>query len=362
MKSIFKISIVVIAFFAIQQVKSQNSDKIIVITIDGLRWQELFGGADSLLINNKQFVNNPEELNELFWADSEKERRESLLPFLWNYAAKNGAILGNRWEKNKVNLKNKMVFSYPGYNEILTGHPDDQRINSNQKINNPNVTILEIANKSEDYKDKVLAFGSWDVFPYIINEERSGVPVNAGYSMSLAKKPSDKELYLNRIQEQTPRRWGSVRFDVFTHNYALEALKNQKPDLLYVAYGETDDFAHDGRYDQYLKSAKRTDQFLKEIWDFISVDPYYKDKTTMLLTTDHGRGQGIEDHNSWRSHGSSIPEADQTWFIGLGKQIRPINEQKENKQYYTTQFAPTIAKILNLKFESEDGPLPILKD
>src|SRR5699024_12739381 len=104
------------------------------------------------------------------------------MPLIWATVADIGTSPGNRARGSKVNLTNKMVFSYAGYNEILTGEADDEHINSIDKINNPNITILEQLNNSEAYAGKVAAFGSWDVFPYIINEQRSGVPVNAGRS------------------------------------------------------------------------------------------------------------------------------------------------------------------------------------
>ncbi|WP_417886029.1 sulfatase-like hydrolase/transferase [Zunongwangia sp.] len=362
MKKIFRISIFIIACLCGQLSKAQdkNDEKIIVITLDGLRWQELFGGADSLFINNESFVENREALKKRFWAKTAIERREILFPFFWNYVVENGILLGNRWENNKVNLTNTMAFSYPGYNEILTGKADDKHINSNDKIYNPNKTILEIANSTNRFNGKVLAFGSWDVFPFILNEKRSGIPVNAGYRSSLSKNPSKEALFLDKIQKETPKRWGGVRFDVFTHNYALEALKHDKPSILYIAYGETDDFAHDGRYDQYLNSANRTDQMIKEIWEYVNSDPFYKGKTTILMTTDHGRGTGTDEDNSWRHHGTNIPGANQTWFIAFGNKIKAKGEVKANAQYYTEQFAPTIAKILHLSTEFPASTLPIL--
>ena len=359
MKLYFKI-LVSSLFLVSLSLRAQEDTKIVIITLDGLRWQELFGGADSLLINNSRFVENIPELKNEFWAESKKERREKLFPFVWDFIAQKGIILGNRWEGNKVNLTNRMVFSYPGYNEILTGKADDQRINSNDKIYNPNKTILEIANNSERFKDKVLAFGSWDVFPFILNEKRSGIPVNAGYRSSLAKKPSEKATFLDKIQKETPKRWGGVRFDVFTHNYAMEALKHEKPDILYIAYGETDDFAHDGRYDDYLKSANRTDKMIQEVWEFLSSDPYYKGKTSVLLTTDHGRGTGTSDNDTWRGHGTSIKDADQTWIMAFGNHIKSKGALRSNKQYFTSQFTPTISQILGLNIQFEKKPLPIL--
>lgn len=343
-------------------IQAQDRDKVIVISLDGLRWQELFGGADSLFINSKDFVSNPEALNDEFWAETREERREKLMPFFWNYVAKNGVMLGNRWKGNKVNLTNTMLFSYPGYNEILTGKADDERVNSNSKTHNYNVTILEKANQSKVYKGKVEAFGSWDVFPYILNEVRSGIPVNAGYRTAISSNPSQKELFLDVIQEQTPKRWSSVRYDTFTHNYAMESLRNRKPDVLYIAYGETDDFAHNGLYDHYLKSARMTDQMIKEVWEFVSTDPYYKGRTSILITTDHGRGTGVTPDNDWRHHGASIPVADQTWIIGLGNHIQALGEVSSNEQYLVPQFTATLAYILDIELDYDVPVLPILEE
>ncbi|WBL23418.1 alkaline phosphatase family protein [Zunongwangia sp. HRR-M8] len=360
MKTSLKIIFLALILFT-QFCRGQQEDKVIIITLDGLRWQELFGGADSLFINNEAFVDHIGGLNNLFWAETAQERRKLLFPFFWSHVEEKGVILGNRWENNKVNLTNTMVFSYPGYNEILTGKADDARINSNKKNYNPNKTILEIANNSRRFKQKVMAFGSWDVFPFILNEKRSGIPVNAGYRSSLSKHPSEKALFLDKIQQETPKRWGGVRFDVFTHNYAMEALRHDKPKLLYIAYGETDDFAHDGRYDDYLKSANRTDKMIQEIWEYVDIDPYYKDKTSILITTDHGRGTGTGKNDTWRGHGEEIIGANQTWIIAFGSKIKARGELKSKEQYFTSQFAPTIAKILELDLNSEAKELPILK-
>jgi hypothetical protein len=144
---------------------AQENTKVVLITLDGLRWQELFSGADPLLIANKEYVGDTTGLKEHFWHDSAKERRKALFPFVWKEVAKIGQIHGNRNLGSKVDLTNKMWFSYPGYNEILSGKADDARIDSNDKIPNPNKTILEITNTDSRYKGKVAAFGSWDVFP-----------------------------------------------------------------------------------------------------------------------------------------------------------------------------------------------------
>ena len=332
-------------------VAQNNDNKVILITLDGLRWQELFGGAESLIINNEEAAGNVDYLKSVFWRETKAERRETLFPFIWNTVAKNGIIMGNRWKGSKVNLTNQRVFSYPGYNEILTGYADDENIDSNDKINNKNKTILEVVNDQPRHKGKVLAFGSWDVFPYIINEERSGIPVNAGYMHARTDNPTETELLLNKIQDETPRRWSTVRYDTFTHNYALEAIKREHPELVYISYGETDDFAHDEDYEHYLFSAQNTDALIKELWQFTQSDPFYKDKTTFIITTDHGRGWGFDEDSHWRGHGIDYKGANATWLIAFGNGVTHKGEISVDSQVYSNQIARTITRILGIKYD-----------
>ncbi|WP_036381684.1 alkaline phosphatase family protein [Muricauda sp. MAR_2010_75] len=328
------------------QCQEKNDTKVILITLDGFRWQELFMGADSLLVANEDYVQDTASLKKTFWRDTPKERRETLMPFFWSEVASMGQLHGNRTLGSKVNLTNTMWFSYPGYNEILTGAADDARITSNDKIPNPNTTILELFNNTSEGKGKVAAFGSWDVFPYIVNEERSGVPVNAGYEKATGDDLTEREKMLNDIQRQAPIIWESVRLDVFTHNYALEEMKKNHPKLLYISYGETDDFAHGGFYDFYLQAAQRTDAMIKELWEFTQQDEFYKDQTIFLLTTDHGRG--TQPLKTWKSHGSGIEGAGGVWFVTFGKGVAPMGEVHEEEQLYSNQIAPTVLQEMGL--------------
>jgi len=154
-------------------------------------------------------------------------------------------------------------------------------------------------------------------------------------------------LYLNKLQKVTPSPWNSVRLDVFTHHYALEYLKKNKPKFTFISYGETDDFAHDGQYDAYLKSANTTDGFIKELWEFTQNNSFYKNNTTFIITTDHGRGTNPID--TWRSHGKNIEGADEVWLIVFGNKVKATGEQTNSNQIYTNQIAATIAAILGVE-------------
>jgi hypothetical protein len=360
MKPIFFILAALFGSNVYLNAQTENT-KVVLITLDGLRWQELFTGADPLLIANTDFVNDTTELKENFWRDSPMERRQVLFPFLWSHVAEKGQLHGNRNLNSRMDLTNTMWFSYPGYNEILTGKADDTRITSNDKFPNPNKTILEIANKDPKYAGKVAAFASWDVFPYIVNETRSGVPVNAGFELADGDDLTEREKFLNQLQPKVPSPWGTVRLDAFTHYYAVEHIKKTYPELIYVAYGETDDFAHDGEYAAYLNAAQNTDSLIKELWELTQNDPFYKDNTLFLITTDHGRG--TQPLDTWKGHGSSVNGAGQVWLIAFGKGVSAEGEVAKTEQLYSNQIAPTILKILGLNDETTkmEGKLVPLK-
>jgi hypothetical protein len=295
---------------------ADRAQRLVLVTIDGLRWQEVFRGADPTLAADKAVVQDLAAIKAAFLDPS--DRAAALMPFLHGTMARQGVLFGDRDHGSCMAVTNDKWFSYPGYNEILTGRADP-KIVSNAPTPNPNVTVLEWLNGRRGFAGKVRAVTSWDVFPAILNVARSKLPVNAGWATPTPRTP--QEAVLGRVQDQTPQRWPNVRFDTFTQGYALESLKHDKPRVLYIAYGETDDFAHDGRYDQTLISARRTDNFLAELWAALQADRVYAGKTVMIVTTDHGRGAGLNP-TDWKGHGKSIwPRSDETWFAAIGPGI-----------------------------------------
>ena len=295
-------------------------ENVILITLDGLRWEELFTGADPWLLNNERYTSNRDEVAARFWRDSPEARREALMPFFWSTIKEEGSLWGNQHKGSFARVTNNQVFSYPGYNEILTGFVDEA-IDSNDKIPNANETVLEWVNRQPGFEGRVAAFGSWDVFLYIINEERSGVPVNAGFESAVGDL-TEKEAWLNELQAQTPSPWTSVRLDVFTHHYAFETLNQDRPRLMYISYGETDDFAHNGDYRHYLDAAYRTDAFIRDLWEWIESDSGYAGRTALVITTDHGRG--AEDR--WVGHGIDWIGSESIWMATLGPGLPTLGE------------------------------------
>ncbi|MEJ0082131.1 MAG: hypothetical protein WDM78_14590 [Puia sp.] len=84
---------------------------------------------------------------------------------------------------------------------------------------------------------------------------------------------------INDMQFLAARPLG-LRLDVMTYFAGREYLKHINPRILYIAFDETDDFAHAGLYDQYLKSAHAEDAMLNDLWTLVQSMPAYHDRTT----------------------------------------------------------------------------------
>ncbi len=346
----YRLVILFFFFYTFSSAQSKlKTENVILITLDGFRWQEVFKGADSSFMKQQPYLKDG-DLKKKYWRDDLNDRRKALLPFVWGTIASKGQLYGNRSVGSKVNVTNQMWFSYPGYNEILTGHADDVNITSNDKIYNPNKTVLEFLNDQPQFKGKVAAFTSWDCFPYIINDKRSGVFVSAGLVHPDGATSNEREKMMHQLMLNIPNPLRDVRLDAFTFYYGMEYIKKNKPRLMYFGFDETDDFAHGGEYAAYLNSANYTDKFIGELWSYIQSDKQYKDKTTLIITCDHGRGDNAED---WKHHGEKIQDADQIWMAVLGPDTPSKGEVKTESQLYQNQIAATISALLGVPYKND---------
>ncbi len=332
---------------ALAQQKTRN---VIFVMTDGARWQEAFSGADSALMNKESGVQNVPRLKNDYWRESAQERRELLMPFLWRVVAKQGQIYGNGGVGSQAFVTNGRNFSYPGYSEIFCGFPDD-RIDSNDKVPNPNANVLEWLQGRSGYKGSIAAFGAWDVLPFILNAPRSGLLVNAGYNPLTSITMTPQLEMLNRLKAETAM-WPDESFDPPAFLTALEYLKARKPRVLYLSLGETDEWAHAGRYDLYLNSLHRVDNYVRELWETVQKMSEYRGSTTLILAVDHGRGLAPDQ---WKGHGEKVPDSKYVWMAFLGPDTPALGERTKIEPVTQSQVAATLAALLG---EDYAGAVP----
>jgi hypothetical protein len=321
----------------------QHTRNVILVTLDGLRWQDVFRGAeDARLVDLPGTTADRDAFRHRFATGSAEMRRELLLPFLWNVAAEEGQLLGNVDRGSVAAVTNTQLFSYPGYQELLGGFADPD-IRSNAKRPNPNPNVLEWLDGRPGFEGRVAAFCSWDVFPYILNRERNGLYVVAGREPLPDETLSERQSFLDQLVRDIQPPWDGVRGDALTFWSALEYLRERHPRVLYIALDETDSYAHDGRYDRYLEAAQRSDRLLATLWDTVQSMPDYSGSTTLIVTTDHGRGDGEE---SWKQHGARIDGADRIWIAILGPDTPALGELESTETVTQAQIAATVAALL----------------
>ena len=326
---------------------------VILVTIDGLRWQEVFRGADAALLNiDKTAGGVPENtlaaLRADFWADTAEERRKKLLPFFWSTIAAGGQVYGNRDAGSPASVLNAEWVSYPGYNELLTGRPDPL-VTTNAPIPNRNVTVLEWLHGRPGFAGRVAASAEWRVFAPILNVGRSRLPLFITRQRSAPGQVSPRIAEIEQWMEDTPPMSPDEHFDVFVYHAAVDMFDRLRPRVFLLAFGEPDSWAHSRRYDRYLYSIQRCDRFLRQLWEKLQALPEYRGTTTLVLTPDHGRGVTGED---WTNHGKKTPRADETWLAAFGPDTPALGERRNAPAVHQAQVAATVAALLGEDFRA----------
>ncbi len=324
------------------------NEHVLVVMTDGLRWQEVFGGADASLLTKENTEDQSiDVLRQRYVRATPEESRRALMPFLWSHVVPAGEIYGNRKKGSDAYVTNGLNFSYPGYSETLTGHPD-ARVKSNDNVPNPNVTVLEWLNdewkkRDPSAHDQTAAFGAWEVIGGVVSQHRGDLVVNVGYEPLTSIPVTPRLDLLNRMKAETPHLWEDEAFDAPTFHTAMEYLKVEKPRLLFLSLGETDDWAHAGRYGFYLDAAHRVDQYLEELWKFVQEDPEYRGHTTLIFLPDHGRGDAPTE---WKTHGEKVPDSKYIFLAAMGAGVPARGELGAGTAAVTqSQVAATIARL-----------------
>jgi hypothetical protein len=344
-------AIACVALCSVSAVWGGDTRNVILVIADGVRWQEVFTGADPTLLNDT--------LKKKYWDDDPLVRRRKLFPFLWETVATHGQIYGNQNKGSVARVTNTRWFSYPGYNEMASGVADP-RIDSNEYGPNPNVTVFEWLNTRPGFAGKVEIFGTWATFADIFNGARSRLPIRSGTTLVDARDRSARGKLLSELYRTTTRIEGDDPFDSFLHVVVRDHLRAHHPRVLFIGYGDTDTWQHMGRYDAFLETAHSFDAYLAALWRQLQSSARYKDRTTLIVSTDHGRGSGPIQ---WRDHGVDQSGSDAIWIAVIGPDTPPLGERQTSAAVTQSQIASTIAALVGEDFQSfNPNAAPPLRD
>ncbi len=331
---------------------------VVLVMIDGLRWQEVFRGVDdAFLTKERGLVEDPAPILARFGGASAEERRAKLMPFLWTTIAKDGAIWGNRDQGSKVEVTNGVFVSYPGYSETICGFVD-KSIDSNKKIVNPNRNVFEWMNGLDGFRGRVWVFGCWDVFPFIFGLPRSGLPVDdtmGPFAPPAGSPPVTPAIAtVNRLRAEVPKRWPGGHFDGMLQPIVTEWIPLAKPRALFVGFGETDEWAHESDYGHYLEAARRADQYIAELWTLLQSMPEYRGTTTLIVTCDHGRGTNEAGPREWNNHNARTIGSHEMWIAVLGPDTPALGCVQDGPKLEQAQIAATVARAVGLDWRQAE--------
>jgi hypothetical protein len=337
---------------------SLRTRNVILVTLDGLRIQEMFAGMDPIVSEKEEFsgIYDGDRARRLYWRETPGDRRRALLPFFWDRLAAQGIVLGNKEKGSRVMPRNPHLFSAPGYAEILTGQfqPD---VTTNDARRYAHRTVLEFVKDELKLSPREVAvIGGWEPFKMLASARPDAFFAYAGHEKLPRDIATPRMAFLDDLQDQVMSLWEEGRSDAITFNLALEYLKSQKPRLLYIALGESDDWAHARRYDRLLDYIHVADGFLKTLWETLESIDAYRGRTTLIVTTDHGRGVTGKD---WVDHDEGVKGSEDIWIAVIGPDTPDRGEVAPHPTVHQADIAATLARFFGLdaaRFNPNAGP------
>jgi hypothetical protein len=312
---------------------------VILLTLDGVRWEEVFQGVDpgqSMDANTKIFT------------------------FLTGPLAKQGPLLGDKASGERVLVGNRAQNSLPGYQSIMAGATQPCLSNACGRIKVetfPERLVHDLGLKPE----QVATIASWENIALAVEHVPGTTFVSAGPE-PLAFPGTDRDAQLiNDGQKGDSPPWKSARYDKHTFSHALNYLKKKKPRFLFISLNDSDEWGHKGQYDKYVATLRQQDAWIQELVTTIDSMGDYGRRTTLLITTDHGRGDG----NDWGEHGSGHSNSGAVWIYGRSPHtlasFTPKGRSLASKREYShLDLRPTIEAAFGLKPRQDDeaSPLP----
>jgi len=338
---------------------ARRTANLVLVTLDGVRVQEVFGGMDERIAGSRgkwSGIYDPERARRLYWRDGAGARRAALWPYFWGTLAPQGVVLGDAGRGSRATLRNPHGFSAPGYMELLTGSFRPE-VTTNDAQRYPHPTVLQAIRDGLKLRPQdVAVFSTWDALGLFASSEPDAVFVNAGYARVPAPLSNPVLDALGDYQEHVMALWEGYRTDMPTFHLALEYLKAHRPRVLYLALGETDDWAHARRYDRLLDCLRLDDDYLKILWETLQSLPEYRDRTTLIVTTDHGRGRTPKD---WVDHGEGIRGSEEIWIAIVGPDTPDVGLASGTPEVHQADVAATMLDLLGLPrsaLPGETGP------
>jgi hypothetical protein len=317
------------------------SQPIVLVTIDGVRWQEIFDGVDRQL-----------------GARLPLRDARSLLPALYRRFIDRGVALGAPGFGAPVLASGPAFVSLPGYRELLTGRPALGCYDNGCGLCDRPTLLDQLRGELGLPKEDTAVVASWEVTEGAVAVDPAQVVVSAGRHGGLHRdrlRLTPAATAIDDDAESSPAfpGYGDYRPDRYTGPLALEYLSARRPCFLYVELGDTDEYAHRADYPAYLASLGEFDDFLEQLDATLAALGGDRLDTLVLISTDHGR------ELAFRNHGAD-PASQRVWLVARGGGLPPRGLTAAAAPRWLADLAPTVRPPLGLAADpSADAGQPI---
>lgn len=307
--------------YAQQEEKSQKPN-VILLTLDGVRWQEFFYGED------QEVSGGSGDIFTIFWKNF----------------SKGSFVLGDKSKRIEMKATNTTILSLPAYQSIMAGFNQGCWTNLCGRIEVE--TFMERVRRVLQIPPiQVATIASWEPIEDAVAKYSGRTFVNTGQN-PLNDPVVDEQLrWLNDWQQKDTPPWSHARYDKYTFAHAMRFLKLHKPRLLFISLNDSDEWGHKENYTRYLLALKQYDFWIRELISTLEEMGDYGKNTTLIVTTDHGRGDG----DDWGSHGFFVPESRNIWLIARNKYTQQNPYRIGRSGYTHLDIRPTIEAIFGLK-------------
>jgi hypothetical protein len=242
--------------------------------------------------------------------------------------------------------------SLPGYIEIFDGRPDP-RCGDNACTPPAGDTIVDAVREAGGSPEDVAVFASWPNIARVAASDTSRIVVSAGRHTV----EHQEVLRADPVMGQTLARGASVtawpgegdyRPDVWTARLALRYLEVHRPRFMFLGLGDTDEYGHKNDYRGYIDALREVDEVIGRLFATLDAMGERGQRTTVLITTDHGRASNFHDH------GPRFPESGRVWLVAAGGAVRARGLVELESERQLADIAPTVRTLLGLHRSDDD--------
>jgi hypothetical protein len=313
---------------------------VVVIVIDGARWQEVFGGTDRALAKIHALPENA------------LRSGPQLVPALHGIIENGGAALGAPDHGAPIASSGPAFVSVPGYIEIFSGRPAVNCLNNRCLWSGERNLLDQIAEDSGGRPGDVAVFASWPGMLRTVSRNSPGVLVSAGRKgqQNLGALLDDHEaasVYVRGARADGYPGQGDYRPDRHTAEIALDHLRRHRPRFMLLSLGDADKYGHANMYRAYLDALHESDKVVAQVAHVLDELGAQGWPSTLLITADHGRDRRC------REHGRKYPESARAWLIARGTGIVDRGYVSAPRPRRLADIAPTLRRLMGLK--ADDG-------